>query len=157
MLVEAVRLYGVTEKQGTGNNPVILNWAKELGIKDYTADSIPWCALFVAWIAHKAGKTIPDSPLWALNWAKWGNPVKTPMLGDVLVFKRNGGGHVGLYVGEDSTAYHVLGGNQGDCVCVSRIAKDRLYACRNLYVVSQPQNCRRVFLRADGALSRNEA
>ena len=36
------------------------------------------------------------------------------MLGDILTFKRNGGGHVGLYVGEDKDCYHVLGGNQGN-------------------------------------------
>jgi cell wall-associated NlpC family hydrolase len=41
------------------------------------------------------------------------------MLGDVLVFRRGGGGHVALYVGEDEEAFHVLGGNQADR-CASR-------------------------------------
>ena len=48
-LLKAVELYGVTEAIGSANNPAILGWAKELGLeKDYTADSIPWCGLFVA-------------------------------------------------------------------------------------------------------------
>jgi len=50
--------------------------------------------------------------------------------GAVLVFERPGGGHVGFYVGEDATAYHVLGGNQGDAVTIARIAKDRCIARR---------------------------
>jgi hypothetical protein len=41
----------------------------------------------------------------------------------VLVFERPGGGHVGYYFGEDATAYHVLGGNQGDAVTIARIAR----------------------------------
>ncbi|MEG8056929.1 hypothetical protein QP150_09490 [Sphingomonas sp. 22L2VL55-3] len=44
--------------------------------------------------------------------------------------RASGGGHVGFYVGEDATAYHVLGGNQGDTVSVARIAKDRCIARR---------------------------
>jgi hypothetical protein len=43
-------------------------------------------------------------------------------LGDVLAFVRNGGGHVGLYVDEDASAYHVLGGNQSDRVSITRVA-----------------------------------
>lgn len=36
------------------------------------------------------------------------------------------GGDVALYVGEDAGAYHCLGGNQSDKVCITRIAKSRL-------------------------------
>jgi hypothetical protein len=42
------------------------------------------------------------------------------------VFTRSGGGHVGLYVGEDATHYHVLGGNQANLVSIMRLAKGRL-------------------------------
>ena len=48
-LLKALELYGITEVVGEKNNPIILEWAKELGLeKVYTADSIPWCALFVS-------------------------------------------------------------------------------------------------------------
>ena len=47
-----------------------------------------------------------------------------------MTFKRPGGGHVGFYVGEDSTAYHVLSGNQFDKVGITRIDKSRLVAIR---------------------------
>jgi hypothetical protein len=39
-------------------------------------------------------------------------------------------GHVGFYHGEDSTHFHVLGGNQSNAVTVSRIAKSRLLSAR---------------------------
>jgi uncharacterized protein (TIGR02594 family) len=157
-LLKAVELFGVTETVGSVNNPVIMGWAKELGLeKVYTADSIPWCGLFVSVVILRAGRQPVEQPLWALNWNKFGVQVTTPMLGDVLTFSRNGGGHVGLYVGEDSTAYHVLGGNQGDKVCVSRIAKSRLSQARRPQYNSQPENIRKVILASNGALSTNEA
>ena len=157
LLIEALKLYGTTEKSGPANNPVILAWAGECGIRGYGADSIPWCGLFVAVVARRAGKPLPKNPLWARDWATWGEPSLKPALGDVLVFSRDSGGHVGLYVGEDGLAYHVLGGNQGDCVSIKRIAKNRLIAARRLYSVGAPENVRAIRLAASGALSRNEA
>lgn len=160
MLTEALKLYGTIETPGQGNSPTIIAWAKEVGgqvSEVYKADSIPWCGLFLAVIAKRADKEIVKSPLWALSWATFGQRSDSPMLGDVLVFTRKGGGHVGLYVGEDSTAYHVLGGNQDDKVCISRIAKSRLYTSRRPeWKVSQPLNIRKVFLSSEGSLSNNE-
>lgn len=159
LLVEAVKLLGTKEVVGKQHNPVILGWAKELGLqKVYTADEIPWCGLAIAYAAHKAGLEVVDKPLWALSWAKWGTEVKEPMLGDILTFKRDGGGHVGIYVGEDKDCYHVLGGNQGNAMSVSRIVKSRLYqARRTKWKVAQPANVRKVILSAKGAISQNEA
>jgi len=89
ILVEAYKLLGVKETLGKDNNPVILNWADELGLrKVYTADEIPWCGLFIAYVVHKAGKKVVDGPLWARNWNNFGVPQTTAMLGDVLVFTR---------------------------------------------------------------------
>lgn len=161
MLVEALKLYGTTEKAGSANNPVILHWAEELGMKDYTADSIPWCGLFIAKVAHEAGKDVAQGALMARSWLRWGAESKTPALGDVLVFwrgsRRGISGHVGLYVGEDAQAYHVLGGNQGDAVSIVRISKSRLLGARRQYRVGPPANVRRVRLMANGGLSGNEA
>ncbi|MFZ2996674.1 MAG: TIGR02594 family protein, partial [Sphingobium sp.] len=76
--------------------------------------------------------------------------------GAILVFDREGGGHVAFYVGEDASHYHVLGGNQGDCVSIMRLAKSRCIARRwprGWPVLGAP-----VKLLASGALvSRNEA
>lgn len=159
MLKKALELYGVKETAGAGNTPEIMKWAKEMGggvAKVYTADSIPWCGLFTGIVAQRAGKPLPASPLWARAWASWGKPSPQAGLGDVLVFVRQGGGHVGLYIGEDADAYHVLGGNQSDGVNIKRIAKSRCIAARRSYRVT-PKNVRRVFIKAGGGLSANEA
>ena len=67
ILVQAVKLIGTKEIVGKAHNPIILDWAKQLGIKAYTNDEIPWCGLFIAYCAHKAGVEVVDGPLWALN------------------------------------------------------------------------------------------
>lgn len=159
ILVEAVKLIGTKEIVGKAHNPVILGWAKELGLeKVYTNDEIPWCGLFIAYCAHTAGVQVVDKPLWALSWAKYGTKVTEPMLGDILTFKRDGGGHVGIYVGEDKDCYHVLGGNQGNAVSVTRILKTRLYqARRTAWKIAQPANVRKITLDAKGSISKNEA
>jgi uncharacterized protein (TIGR02594 family) len=157
ILVEGLKLYGTLEKLGDANNPVIIQWAKETGISQYVLDSIPWCGLFMAVVCKRAGKEIVDSPLWARNWAKWGTKVPEAMLGDVVVFERTTGGHVGIYVGEDATAYHILGGNQSDSVNIVRIAKNRKIAIRRTtWQIAQPANVRKIYLSSGGALSTNE-
>ena len=158
VLVQAVKQLGVKEIVGKEHNPVILGWAKELGLSSvYTNDEIPWCGLFIAYCAKMAGLEVVERPLWALNWNKFGTRVLEPMLGDVLTFKRNGGGHVGIYVGEDETHYHVLGGNQNNSVSVSRIAKSRLnQARRTAWKIAQPAGVRKVFLEAKGVITTNE-
>lgn len=159
MILAALALFGTTEISGAKDNLVILSWAKEVGLsKTYSHDSIPWCGLFMAIVAHRAGKEVPDSPLWALSWADFGTVAAGgPMLGDVLTFKRDGGGHVALYVGEDSQAYHCLGGNQSDKVCFTRMPKSRFYRARRPVYINQPPNVRRIMLSSTGLLSRNEA
>jgi uncharacterized protein (TIGR02594 family) len=163
MLQEALKLYGTLEMPNDADSPVILGWAKELGLnRVYTHDSVPWCGLFMLTIYTRAGKTLPaglrnDNMLWALNWAKVGSHTPTPMLGDILTFQRNGGGHVTMYIGEDSANYHCLGGNQSDSVNITRIAKNRLYDARRPPYNAQPTNVRRIMLNSSGPISTNEA
>lgn len=158
MLVEALKLFGTHEGAGTADNLDILRWAKEIGMQGYTHDSVAWCGLFMAVVAKRAGKEIPASPLWALNWKNFGHPTPIAMLGDVLIFNRQGGGHVGLYVGEDDKAFHVLGGNQGDEVSIIRVLKNRLVTVRRPFYQVQPANVRVIKMSEDGKpISTNEA
>lgn len=150
LMVEALKLYGVREYPGAADNPRIMGWRDELidaypglsWVGDvYTGDAVPWCGLFMAYVAHRAGHGAPHPRfLAARSWAGWGDaptgpPITDPpRLGDVLVFWRgdpNGSsGHVGIYVGEDNTHFHVLGGNQSDSVSITRIRRVRLLAWR---------------------------
>ena len=142
MVIEATKLYGTLEAPGTADNPEIMRWAKETGLsaQGYNKDEVPWCGLSMAVVALRAGKTAPSVPLRALSWARFGIPSPEPSLGDVLVFKRTGGGHVALYVGEDSKNYFCLGGNQGDAVSIVPKPKIRLHACRRPIYRVKPDN-----------------
>ena len=53
-----------------------------------------------------------------------------PITSAVLIFERGSGGHVGFAVGQDDTAFDVLGGNLSDAVAVASIAKSRLLDAR---------------------------
>lgn len=129
---------GTRETPGAADNPVILSWAAEIGRRypdladyaaGYTHDSIAWCGLTVAYVMARAGIKPPATFLWARDWAAWGVPT-TPKLGAVMVFTRDGGGHVALYEGETDTTYRVRGGNQSDAVNVTERPKSALLAAR---------------------------
>lgn len=147
---------GVREIPGSKHSAVILGWLARL--KSWiTDDETPWCGIFVASVMQEAGLPYPDQYPRARSWADWGANLRSTHVapGAVLVFSRNGGGHVGFYVGEDATAYHVLGGNQGNAVNVTRIAKARCIAIR--WPKGEPVNGGPVRLAENGQLSRNEA
>jgi uncharacterized protein (TIGR02594 family) len=127
---------GLAEKPGPGSTPRILDMARTVAAAHprldwigayYEDDDIPWCGLAVAWAVVEAGLMPPlPNPLAARSWGTWGRRLERPVPGAVLVFTRDGGGHVGLFEGEDATHYHVLGGNQGNRVSRAAIAKSRL-------------------------------
>lgn len=160
MIREAMALYGTIEYSGTKNNTIIIAWAKETKSKDddwYNADSIAWCGLFMAVVAQRSEYEVPKQHLRALSWDFFGVKVNEAVLGDVLVFKRTGGGHVGLYVGETDKDYYVLGGNQSDKVCITRISKDRLYSIRRpKYKIGMPNTCKKYIYDKYGYISNNE-
>lgn len=159
MLLEAIKLFGVEEVLGEKDSPIIMSWAKETGIKEYKHDSTAWCGLGMAIIAKRAGWEYKPmgNALWALNWAKWGIKQNTAMLGDVLVYKRKGGGHVTQYVGEDKHYYHCLGFNQSDACNIVRKLKEDVYAIRRApWKIKQPNNVRIIMLDAKGPVSVKE-
>ncbi|HEY4113090.1 MAG TPA: TIGR02594 family protein [Rhizomicrobium sp.] len=171
MVAEALANWGVHEIAGPENNPVIMGWVTEIGalphkqsVKIYTSDDKQaWCGLFMSHLAHASGYAFPDEPLWALNWAEFGDASPKSSLGDVLVFNRfdaHGtliGGHVGLYVAEDDQAFHVLGGNESNQVEITRIVKARLKAARRPpYAIGAPANVTPNIVQTGGQLSANE-
>ncbi len=124
---------GVREIVGPQHSPVILRWAQEVGAAvlgiQINDDETPWCGLFAARAMKEAGLAPAKIAARAAQWGpvgKWGRQLVGPRPGCVLVFSRTGGGHVGFYVGEDATHFHVLGGNQSNSVSITRIAKSAL-------------------------------
>lgn len=90
---------------------------------------IEWCAAFVNAILTKEGiegsDTVSEFPLTAKSFMLWGEEVKTPQSGDIIVFPRGEPwqGHVGFYVRtkviDGVPNYLILGGNQDDSVNLS--------------------------------------
>jgi uncharacterized protein (TIGR02594 family) len=166
MIANALSLLGTKEIKGPVSNPVIMKMAKEIGVDDiYKNDDTSWCALFQCYIckiSNKPGinpKGDKYNLLRAKSFAEWGNPVVRgeEMLGDILVFKRPGGFHVGMYVAESKSTFFVLGGNQGNAVTITEISKNRLTAARRYYATAAPASVKKYNLDSSGKLSTNEA
>ncbi|MEA2961680.1 MAG: hypothetical protein QOI46_1778 [Alphaproteobacteria bacterium] len=136
-------LTGTQEYAGGSDNPVILEWARFIGEKypemrgycaQYNHDAIAWCGLAVAYCMAKNsirpvfGKSENERFLWADAWRRFGVRLDKPKPGCVMVFTRNGGGHVALFEGEEGNDYLVRGGNQSDAVSLMRIHKSRFTA-----------------------------
>lgn len=150
---------GVKEAAGEANNSTIINWAKRIGgwvMNSYKKDSIPWCALFVSNCLKENNLAITKTVLTALDYSKWGQPLSKPSLGAIMTFKRQGGGHVGFYISEDKTHYHILGGNQSDSVNITKIDKARLDAIRWPSEAALPKTGP-IIAVFNGEVSRNEA
>lgn len=155
---EALKLLGIKEIAGPKHEKAILDWAKTLGLKNYTTDETAWCGLFAAIVVFRAGFEVVKDPLWADNWKHFGTKQSIAMKGDILTFSRPGGNHVAFYVGEDKNCYHVIGGNQSNKVSFTRIEKSRLTHIRRCpWKVSQPDTVRVIELEENGTISKNEA
>lgn len=168
MIAEGIKLVGIREYPGhAANNPIIMNMADDLAIpRDiYPDDETAWCGLAQNWLCLKcdkplsyvSGKKIKYDLVRAKNFQYWGSPSALAMFGDVLVFDRPGGFHVGMYVGEDETHYHVMGGNQGNAYGFVRMERRRLIASRRFYATAAPASVKQIILAPNGIISTNES
>lgn len=105
--------------------------------------TVPWCGLFVAHCLRTALPELDLPPLAARArpWKRWGEETR-PQIGAVMLFWHYHPalpfGHVAFYWAEDRDAYHVLGGNQQDRICVQRYPKARFVTARWPAGVPQP-------------------
>lgn len=121
---------GVKEIPGPASNPLILQWAKEIGAPAwYDNDDKAWCAIIVNRVHLACDLPLAGEGydlLRAKSFLLWGQKLDTPLYGCVMVFTREGGGHVGWLVGESQNFYLIRGGNQDNKVSDAWIRKDRL-------------------------------
>lgn len=131
----ALSEYGLKETAGSGNNPEILQMAKDCGFPGYVADSTAWCSLFANWVCWKGGYERSKS-LAARSWLTIGTEVKEPEFGDIVVLWRdnpNGPfGHVGFFTRKTTNSVYLLAGNQGDQVCIEPFLISRILGYRRL-------------------------
>lgn len=114
---------GQKEIAGAGNNPRIVEYHQTTSLKA-TTDEVSWCSSFVNWCVTKAGQKGTNSAA-ARSWLRWGEQLKQPVEGCVVVFKRGAppSGHVGFFVKSDGVNVWVLGGNQSDQVKITSVYK----------------------------------
>ncbi|AJQ56067.1 TPA: TIGR02594 family protein [Aeromonas hydrophila] len=127
---EARTFLGLKEIKGPKHAQAILDMWKAIkrgGIKD---DETPWCAAFVGACLERVGikSTRFES---AKSYLEWGEKLDRPVPGCVVVFTRDGGGHVGFVVGKSPSGnLLVLGGNQGDEVNIREFPLTRVTGYR---------------------------
>lgn len=147
---------GVRELPGAPTAPRIAQWLQRLGAW-WRDDETPWCGTACAAWMRAAGITPPAAWYRARAWAEWGAPLSEPILGCIVVFERQGGGHVGIVAGVDTVGrLLVLGGNQGDRVSIAPFDRARVVAYR--WPLGVPMDAvRPPITTAAGASSANEA
>lgn len=156
-LDEAYKYIGQHEIKGAKTNSFIAIWLKLLNAAWYD-DETPWCGTFVAHCVKSANLPIPKNWMRARDWLTIGTTILKPCVGAIVVFSRDGGGHVGFVVGLDKYGnLMVLGGNQGDCVRISAFSFDRVIGYRWPSKWPKPERYRLPILNGDGTLSKNEA
>lgn len=126
----AESMIGLSETKGSAHNPLILRmWARIRA--PFTDDETPWCAGFVGDCLEATGIKSSRSAA-ARSYLRWGVPLGKPQYGCIVVFERGPKfGHVGFAVGKDRPGnIMVLGGNQGDKVCIRPFSPSRVIGFR---------------------------
>lgn len=137
-LVEARKYVGLKEIHGKTHAPTITRWLRQLGAW-WNDDETPWCGTFVAACLEAAGVAKPKNWFRALAWLDFGTSLAEPRVGCVVVFRRDGGGHVGFLIGKDESGrLMVLGGNQGNAVSVTPFERFRVLGYRWPFAAPAP-------------------
>ena len=156
--IASARLYiGVREVPGPKNSTVIAGWLTKLKAW-WSDDATPWCGTFAATCLTDAGLTPPKDWYRAMAWLTLPVSLSRPAYGCIVVFTRQGGGHVGFVVGKDKAGnLMVLGGNQGDAVNIKPFAVSRAAGYRWPSAYPSAGRFNLPVLDSDGKLSENEA
>lgn len=129
-LVEAKKHLGAKEIPGVNHNPMILSMWKAIKRGGIKTDEVPWCAAFVGFCLESVD-IVSSRFESAKSYLDWGRVQTTPCVGSIVVFTRDGGGHVGFVVGKTASGQLlVLGGNQGNEVNVRAFPLDRVSGYR---------------------------
>lgn len=173
-LAQMRAMTGTKEIPGSGNNPAIIKWARDLekaypslkgDLNWYKMDSIAWCGLAMG-AAVGLNPVTPVIPppglLGAQNWKSFGVPLSEPTPGAILVYSRTGGGHVTLYESELDGYFYCRGGNQSDMVNVSKrkggkVGQNQLLAIRWPKGIPVPTTGRKIGATANAVAAGKES
>ncbi|OED45608.1 TIGR02594 family protein [Flavobacteriaceae bacterium (ex Bugula neritina AB1)] len=136
ILKTALSQYGVKEIAGSKDNFRIVSYFDELGFNgSQLHDETAWCSAFANWVAKKCGYSF-SGKLNARSWLNIGESTSKPAVGDIVVLWRESPdswkGHVGFFIKETKSFVYILGGNQGNRVCIKAYPKDRVLDYKKL-------------------------
>ena len=75
-------------------------------------EGLPWCAGFISYCLKKAGYNLPYF-LRAKSYLRIGKKVTIPQAGDLIIFSRQGGGHIEIISKVTKNNIWTIGGNVG--------------------------------------------
>lgn len=137
----AMKEIGVHEdRRANVADPRILEYYQAANYGSQTSDddaNSAWCACFVSWVLKQNNYAISPHAMGALAYREWngtpyGQALAGPVYGALAIKERKAKitvdgkqkevirGHVGFVIGQsrDKNSLFVLGGNQGDKVCI---------------------------------------
>lgn len=132
-LLTALNELGMQEIKGNRDNPRIQQYLASVNLFD-KADEIPWCSAFVNWCFTMDGY-YGTSKANARSWLDWGEKIKEPVLGSIVIFKRGNKswqGHVAFVLDWTDKYIAVIGGNQRDKVGIANYSKKNVLGYRIL-------------------------
>lgn len=157
-IMEAKKHIGLKEIPGPKHNATILSWLSQLKAW-WKEDETPWCGVFVAHCFRVSDMQLPKLWMRAKEWGNgWGTKLNKAAPGCVVVFDREGGGHVGFVLGiTKSNELVVLGGNQSNSVNIAKFSMDRVFGYYWPRDYTLPNSTSLPILSVAGGLSFNEA
>lgn len=128
-LLAARACIGQTEELGPNDSPWLRRMWAHFGASWLLGQA--YCGGAMAYWMTQAMAAYPKTYYRALSWLDWGIKLADPCVGCVVIFERQGGGHVGLVEGRTITGdMAVLGANQSDTVRISPFAHGRVLGYR---------------------------
>ena len=132
------KYYGLKEIMGAEYSPTILNWIKIYFPETKDDEDVPYCSIALIEIFKELGlenKIVGTNPS-AISWINMGDSVELSdaILGDIVVLKRVGGNHVGLYIRQNlkRDVIYVLGFNQSNSCSIVEFPINSLLDIRRL-------------------------
>lgn len=132
------KYYGLKEIIGAEYSPTILNWIKKYFPKTKDDEEVPYCSIALIEVFKELGlenKIVGTNPS-AISWINMGDSVELSdaILGDIVVLKRVGGNHVGLFVRKNlkRDVIYVLGFNQSNSCSIVEFPINSLLDIRRL-------------------------